>query len=56
LAPLQVYLEAITRRDLIGIIAATDPSCALGCSFGGIDPVLTSKPVACGIPTRGGLS
>jgi L-lactate dehydrogenase len=51
---LQVYLEAITRRDLIGIIAATDPSVRSVAPFGGIDPVLTSNPVACGIPTRGG--
>lgn len=50
---LQVYLEAITERGMIGIIATTDPSVRSVAPFGGVDPVLTSNPLACGIPTRG---
>ena len=50
---LQVYLEAATQRDLICIIATTDASVRSVAPFGGIDPVLTSNPIACGIPTRG---
>lgn len=50
---LQVYLEVATKHDLICIIATTDPSVRSVAPFGGIDPVLTSNPIACGIPTRG---
>lgn len=50
---LQIYLEAATRHDLICLIAATDPGVRSVAPFGGIDPVLTSNPLACGIPTRG---
>lgn len=50
---LQIYLEAATRHDMICLIAATDPSVRSVAPFGGIDPVLTSNPLACGIPTRG---
>lgn len=50
---LQVYLEAATRHDLLCIIATTDPSVRSVAPFGGVDPVLTSNPIACGIPTRG---
>jgi L-lactate dehydrogenase len=50
---LQIYLEAATRADLICLIATTDPAVRSVAPFGGIDPVLTSNPLACGIPTRG---
>jgi len=50
---LQVYLEAATRHDLICLMATTDPSVRSVAPFGGVEPVLTSNPMACGIPTRG---
>lgn len=50
---LQIYLETATRQDMICLMATTDPSVRSVAPFGGIDPVLTSNPIACGIPTRG---
>lgn len=50
---LQVYLPLITRHGYLGIIWATDSKVRSVAPFGGLDPVLTSEPVAAGIPTRG---
>ncbi len=50
---LQVYLEPATQAGMICLIAATDPGVRSVAPFGGIDAVLTSNPLACGIPTRG---
>lgn len=50
---LQTYLQAATDHGLICIIATTDPSVASVAPFGGVDPVLTSNPVAYGLPTAG---
>jgi L-lactate dehydrogenase len=50
---LQVYLEAATRHGLMAIIAATDPAVRSVAPFGGLDPVVTSNPIAYGLPTRG---
>jgi L-lactate dehydrogenase len=50
---LQTYLSAFTDRGLLVQIAATDPSIASVAPFGGIDAVLTTNPIAMGIPTDG---
>jgi len=50
---LQTYLSAFTQRGRLVQIAATDPSIRSVAPFGGVDPVLTSNPLAMGIPTRG---
>lgn len=50
---LQVYLPLITQHGYLGIIWATDSKVRSVAPFGGLDPVLTSEPVAAGIPTRG---
>ncbi|MCO6389578.1 hypothetical protein GTW25_00850 [Aliihoeflea aestuarii] len=50
---LQVYLPSITRHGYLGIIWATDSKVRSVAPFGGLDPVLTSEPVAAGLPTRG---
>ncbi len=49
---LQAYLPAITRHGLMAILSATNPGIATVAPFGGIDPVLTSNPIAFGIPTN----
>jgi LDH2 family malate/lactate/ureidoglycolate dehydrogenase len=50
---LQVYLPALTGRNLMVILSATNPGLESVAPFGGIDPVLTTNPIAFGIPTRG---
>lgn len=50
---LQTYLSAFTERGRLVQIAATDPSIRSVAPFGGIDPVLTTNPLAMGIPTKG---
>lgn len=50
---LQAYLEAIGRRKLLALLMVTDPGVASVAPFGGIDPVLTSNPIAACIPTLG---
>ncbi|HNP34807.1 MAG TPA: Ldh family oxidoreductase [Woeseiaceae bacterium] len=48
---LQTYLSTATDRGLVCIVSATDPSVASVAPFGGTEPILTSNPVAFGIPT-----
>jgi LDH2 family malate/lactate/ureidoglycolate dehydrogenase len=48
---LQAYLRAMTDAGLFVTLATTDPGIASVAPFGGADPVLTSNPVAYGIPT-----
>ncbi len=48
---LQAYLPAITQHGFMAILSATNPGIATVAPFGGIDPVLTSNPIAFGIPT-----
>jgi L-lactate dehydrogenase len=48
---LQAYLPSITRHGLMAILSATNPGIASVAPFGGIDPVLTTNPIAFGIPT-----
>lgn len=50
---LQVYLDGPARRGLLGMMMVTDPGVASVAPFGGADAVLTSNPIACGIPTGG---
>jgi len=50
---LQAYLPEITRHGLMAILSATNPGIATVAPFGGIDPVLTSNPIAVGMPTAG---
>lgn len=50
---LQAYLKAMTDVGLFVTLATTDPGIASVAPFGGADPVLTSNPVAYGIPTLG---
>lgn len=50
---LQAYLLPFTARGLVVTIAATNPGFRTVAPFGGIDPVLTSNPIAYGLPTSG---
>lgn len=48
---LQAYLEEPARRGYLGLMMVTDPGAASVAPFGGVDPVLTSNPIAAAIPT-----
>lgn len=48
---LQTYLRVPTDNGLICMVTTTDPSVASVAPFGGVDPILTSNPVAYGLPT-----
>lgn len=50
---LSTYLLDITRRGLIGIVCASNPGVASVAPLGGIDPVITTNPMAFGAPSRG---
>lgn len=50
---LQAYLLPFTERGLMAQVAATNPGIYSVAPFGGIDPVLTTNPMAFGIPTSG---
>jgi LDH2 family malate/lactate/ureidoglycolate dehydrogenase len=50
---LQAYLLPFTERGLMVQVAATNPGIFSVAPFGGIDPVLTTNPIAFGIPTSG---
>ena len=50
---LQAYLEALGRRGLLALMMVTSPAIASVAPFGGLDPVLTSNPIAACIPTEG---
>jgi LDH2 family malate/lactate/ureidoglycolate dehydrogenase len=50
---LQAYLIPFTSQGLLVMLAATNPGIRSVAPFGGIDPVLTTNPIAYGIPTRG---
>ena len=50
---LQTYLLPFTDRGLMVILSATNPGIFSVAPFGGIDPVLTTNPMAFGIPTSG---
>lgn len=50
---LQVYLPTATDAGCLALIWATDTQARSVAAFGGLDPVLTSEPIAIGIPTSG---
>lgn len=50
---LAAYLEGPARQGRLVLLMATDPGVASVAPFGGADAVLTSDPIACGIPTGG---
>lgn len=50
---LQAYIEAPARAGYIALMMVTDPGVASVAPFGGSTPILTSNPIACGIPTGG---
>lgn len=50
---LQVYLPDLTEAGYMGVLWATDTKVRSVAPFGGLDPVVTSEPIAAGIPTRG---
>ncbi len=50
---LQVYLPDLTDAGYLCLLWATDTKVRSVAPFGGLDPVLTSEPIAAGIPTRG---
>lgn len=53
IACLQAYLHRATDRGQMAIISCSDPRVASVAPYGGIDPVFTPNPIACGIPTDG---
>ena len=50
---LSVYLRRATERNLMAVVACSDPSDATMAPFGGLTPVFTPDPIAIGIPTEG---
>ena len=50
---LQAYLEEIGRRQLLALMMVTDPGVASVAAPGGVDPVITTNPMAACIPTDG---
>jgi LDH2 family malate/lactate/ureidoglycolate dehydrogenase len=50
---LQTYLPTFTEKGLMVILTATNPGIVSVAPFGGIDPVMTTNPMAFGIPTSG---
>ncbi|MCD0504662.1 Ldh family oxidoreductase, partial [Bordetella petrii] len=50
---LQVYLPEVTDAGYMCLLWATDTKVRSVAPFGGLDPVVTSEPIAAGIPTRG---
>jgi LDH2 family malate/lactate/ureidoglycolate dehydrogenase len=50
---LSVHLRQATERQLMCIVACSDPSDATMAPFGGTKPVFTPDPIAIGIPTKG---
>lgn len=50
---LQSYLLTMMEQNLFVMLSATNAGVASVAPFGGIDPVITTNPIAFGIPTRG---
>jgi LDH2 family malate/lactate/ureidoglycolate dehydrogenase len=50
---LQAYLLPFTQKGLMVMISATNPGIFSVAPYGGIDPVLTTNPIAYGLPTSG---
>lgn len=50
---LQPYVRDAAERKLFSQMAVTSPAIRSVAPFGGVEPVLTTNPMAAGIPTRG---
>ncbi|MBA6139785.1 MULTISPECIES: Ldh family oxidoreductase [Pseudomonas] len=50
---LAAYLKPYTDQGLVAMVYSSDPSVALVCAHGGVEPVYTPNPIAAGIPTQG---
>jgi len=53
IAALAAYMKRITDRDLMAIVACSDPAMKSVAPFGGVSSVFTPNPLAAGIPTSG---
>ena len=53
IACLAAYMKRITDRNLMGIVACSDPAMKSVAPFGGVSSVFTPNPLAAGIPTSG---
>jgi LDH2 family malate/lactate/ureidoglycolate dehydrogenase len=53
IACLAAYMKRITDRNLMAIVACSDPAMKSVAPFGGVSPVFTPNPLAAGIPTSG---
>ncbi|HEY5861787.1 MAG TPA: Ldh family oxidoreductase, partial [Casimicrobiaceae bacterium] len=53
IACLAAYMKRVTDRDLMAIVACSDPAMKSVAPFGGVSPVFTPNPLAAGIPTSG---
>lgn len=53
IACLQAYLKRVTDRGYLILLTCSDPSDARVAPHGGLKPLYTPNPFACGIPTRG---
>jgi L-lactate dehydrogenase len=53
IACLAAYMKRITDRNLMAIVACSDPAMKSVAPFGGVSSVFTPNPLAAGIPTSG---
>ena len=53
IAALAAYMKRITDRNLMAIVACSDPAMKSVAPFGGVSSVYTPNPLAAGIPTSG---
>jgi L-lactate dehydrogenase len=50
---LQSYLLPFTEKNLVVLMAVSNPGVVSVAPFGGLDPVVTTNPIAMGFPTSG---
>jgi len=53
IACLAAYMKRVTDRNLMAIVACSDPAMKSVAPFGGVSSVFTPNPLAAGIPTSG---
>ena len=53
IAALAAYMKRMTDRQLMAIVACSDPAMKSVAPYGGVSPVFTPNPLAAGIPTSG---
>ena len=53
IAALAAYMKRMTDRNLMAIVACSDPAMKSVAPFGGVSSVFTPNPLAAGIPTSG---